>query len=295
MNTHISSKLRKSKRAFTLIELLVVIAIIAILAAILFPVFGRARENARRSSCQSNLKQVGIAILSYTQDYDEKYPIGNYFSGDSVNIGNIPWQQVVDPYIKGGYTGGTVANADVAKSIYVCPSYAKSDPKNAFRRPSSSYGLNYFLTKFYGSIATGGVVGTDPEWNAPPKSIASVQEAARVVLAAEISGGRVVTTGNDTNNYPATGDITSAIWKAFGTNWVTGRDRHFGGTNYLFADGHVKWARTPDPSYTGEVTYNLTTNPPSGDTTTVTPIRSTTTIVYNRASNPNALGYFLED
>src|SRR3954469_18418003 len=61
------------KSGFTLIELLVVIAIIAILAAILFPVFGRARENARRSSCQSNLKQMGLAMLQYTQDYDERY------------------------------------------------------------------------------------------------------------------------------------------------------------------------------------------------------------------------------
>src|SRR5471032_329947 len=62
------------KRGFTLIELLVVIAIIAILAAILFPVFARARENARRASCQSNLKQLTLGILQYTQDYDGCYP-----------------------------------------------------------------------------------------------------------------------------------------------------------------------------------------------------------------------------
>ena len=69
MQTHTSRK-----RAFTLIELLVVIAIIAILAAILFPVFARARENARRASCLSNLKQIGLGVMQYNQDYDGHYP-----------------------------------------------------------------------------------------------------------------------------------------------------------------------------------------------------------------------------
>jgi type II secretory pathway pseudopilin PulG len=79
-----------------LIELLVVIAIIAILAAILFPVFGRARENARRSSCQSNLKQIGLGILQYTQDYDEKLvPFRN-----AAPAANTPWAHHIQPYIK---------------------------------------------------------------------------------------------------------------------------------------------------------------------------------------------------
>src|SRR3990172_12734890 len=68
----------RRRQGFTLIELLVVIAIIAILAAILFPVFARARENARKSSCQSNHKQIGVAVMMYSQDYDETMPIYNY-------------------------------------------------------------------------------------------------------------------------------------------------------------------------------------------------------------------------
>src|SRR5688572_30806831 len=69
---------------FTLIELLVVIAIIAILAAVLFPVFARARENARRSSCQSNLKQIGLAFEQYIGDYDERYPV--YYTNDDGSV-----------------------------------------------------------------------------------------------------------------------------------------------------------------------------------------------------------------
>src|SRR6476646_9032401 len=88
----------RSKSAFTLIELLVVIAIIAILAAILFPVFGRARENARRSSCQSNLKQIGLGILQYAQDYDETMVPTQASNG--TNNGSAPWGSLVQPYVK---------------------------------------------------------------------------------------------------------------------------------------------------------------------------------------------------
>ncbi|MBV9867241.1 MAG: DUF1559 domain-containing protein [Abitibacteriaceae bacterium] len=104
---HHRSKHRRKHRTtgFTLIELLVVIAIIAILAAILFPVFGRARENARRAACQSNLKQIGLAIEQYKQDYDSFYP------GAQNTVGSVTysWPTIIFPYVKN-------------EQVFVCPS-----------------------------------------------------------------------------------------------------------------------------------------------------------------------------
>src|ERR1700712_1940336 len=83
------------KKGFTLIELLVVIAIIAILAAILFPVFAQAREKARQSSCASNMKQMSLAVIQYAQDYDESYPTGLQSGWYAAS-----WAYNVQPYIK---------------------------------------------------------------------------------------------------------------------------------------------------------------------------------------------------
>src|SRR5690606_34047203 len=98
------------KSGFTLIELLVVIAIIALLTAILFPVFARAKENARRSACQSNMKQIGMGIAQYVQDYDERFPFqnGHSVADYATNIKDA-WIPRVMPYIKG-------------RMLFACPS-----------------------------------------------------------------------------------------------------------------------------------------------------------------------------
>ena len=108
-----------NKGAFTLIELLVVIAIIAILAAILFPVFGRARENARRSSCQSNLKQIGLALEQYTQDFDERYPFADHSGGS--------WRAVIQPYLK-------------STQVFRCPSNTANTTQDSYAAVVARWG-----------------------------------------------------------------------------------------------------------------------------------------------------------
>ncbi|MFO7948302.1 MAG: DUF1559 domain-containing protein [Armatimonadota bacterium] len=100
------------RKGFTLIELLVVIAIIAILAAILFPVFARAREKARQASCLSNVKQLGLGVLMYVQDYDEQFPASQYTS-PATNPHNA-WFRAILPYVKN-------------EQIFVCPSDDQKD------------------------------------------------------------------------------------------------------------------------------------------------------------------------
>ena len=144
---------------FTLIELLVVIAIISILASILFPVFARARENARRASCQSNLKQISLSLMQYTQDYDEKLvPAGNLIGGVEQ-----AWMTTLQPYVK-------------SAQIMICP----SDSKPVVRQGISvSYGLN---SVYYGS-PTYGLFG----WRTAlsPASLAAVEDTSGTVWVAD--------------------------------------------------------------------------------------------------------------
>ncbi|MCD6361535.1 MAG: prepilin-type N-terminal cleavage/methylation domain-containing protein [Armatimonadetes bacterium] len=125
------------KRGFTLIELLVVIAIIAILAAILFPVFAKAREKARQTSCLSNMKQIALAELQYCQDYDERtvHWHGYWDSGEYNPPSVVYWYQRVEPYMKNG-------------QILICPS-AGDRALNPGSSPSNSYLCTYAVSNGY--------------------------------------------------------------------------------------------------------------------------------------------------
>ena len=141
---------QRQKRGFTLIELLVVVAIIGILAAILFPVFARARENARRTSCISNVKQIGLALTQYVQDYDSQYPPRQIWDVSAGSPGPYPckpcrgdngaWKNIADPYLKN-------------QQVLICPSDSgipsslSNDPYNLLAtkppRFADFYGSSY--------------------------------------------------------------------------------------------------------------------------------------------------------
>ncbi|RYZ75770.1 MAG: DUF1559 domain-containing protein, partial [Proteobacteria bacterium] len=151
---------KRNNAAFTLIELLVVIAIIAILAAILFPVFARARENARRASCISNQKQIMLGLTQYAQDYDEKYPL-IYLSAGGTNVG---WNQMLMPYIK-------------SRQVFICP----SDPNPQQGGPSwfgtSPQGYEApFHTSYLVNVQTGLGPG-----DVPHNSLASINVPSTTV------------------------------------------------------------------------------------------------------------------
>ncbi|MGE5531422.1 MAG: prepilin-type N-terminal cleavage/methylation domain-containing protein [Bacteroidota bacterium] len=196
------------KRGFTLIELLVVIAIIAILAAILFPVFAKAREKARQSSCLSNVKQMALAIMQYAQDYDEIYP-GAYTINPTVT-----WPQLLQPYIK-------------SSQIVKCPS--DPDPWAGITGWAISYIPNYNMHR---PMDYAGVVGI---------SMSAVVRPAEIITLAENADG---STGNLMPGCQYAWGCDGYVASAGYNNWARlSMARHNDGANYAFADGHAKWMK----------------------------------------------------
>ena len=193
------------RRGFTLIELLVVIAIIAILAAILFPVFARAREKARQASCSSNMKQIGLAFLMYAQDYDERFPQlrqGNCHNpaGRRVNHANGQqcnyWIECVAPYVKND-------------QLFLCPSNSDRGYNGDWQDTSLRHG--YAQNAYLCGVKLG-----------------DVNRPASCILALETNWG-----------CPDLG-----CWSLCGVP-----NAHNGGSNWTFADGHVKWLRCRQTVY----------------------------------------------
>ena len=215
MGQHTAKSRVLARSGFTLIELLVVIAIIAILAAILFPVFARARENARRASCQSNLKQIGLGVLQYIQDYDEKMP-HTVFDGASPNNKFVTdytvWADVIQPYVK-------------STQLFVCPS------NSSINSPTPSAQSNATVHMAYGSATFNGQTAF-PGYGLTDVSLADITDTAQAFLVGEIDQQTGVVAGYQVNP------------RAFGVGGRTHGPVHFDGSNWLFADGHVKFMRT---------------------------------------------------
>ena len=209
--------MRSNRQGFTLIELLVVIAIIAILAAILFPVFARARENARKASCMSNLKQLATGEMMYVQDYDERFQISYTIpslavpgAGGSADGSNVNWWRFpLQPYVKNW-------------RVYTCPSgTGVADPSAPGDQLLTNYAAN-------GNLITGTGV-----------AMAQVRYPAELYMFAD---GRhwVFNTGNQGYCLAYANVCQAACTVA---NRTEGNTRHMGGSNMAFADGHAKFQK----------------------------------------------------
>ncbi len=200
---------------FTLIELLVVIAIIAIPAAILFPVFGRARENARRSSCQSNLKQIGLGFAQYAQDYDERFPMNRVVGATSTPYG---WADSIQPYLK-------------SYQIFQCPSEPNGPGTNPNGDNYTDYWYNVAMARANGGAYAGG---------ANPQNMLGVKDSQLDYPSLTVVTGdfrQEVTSPLGFSYLTVFGGTGQGLANDSAIAW----NRHLEGINLGFADGHVKW------------------------------------------------------
>ena len=248
--------IRRFSGGFTLIELLVVIAIIALLAAILFPVFSRVRENARRASCQSNMKQLGLGFVQYSQDYDEQFPVGDVLDPGCGSLTRSDmtgggWDTELYPYVK-------------STQVFECPSDTLTPV------PYSSYGVNSDLTALPTGVTFTACSVFSGRGRGVGDMVAAMTAPSRTVMLFETvnkngnqnagqsgvgtasdqylqgygsnSGNTEYDTGTidncNTTSSPSTCGLNNFKYDASG-NGLPGR--HLGGANWLAADGHVKW------------------------------------------------------
>lgn len=233
-------KAMETKKGFTLIELLVVIAIIAILAAILFPAFARARENARRTSCVSNLKQIGLGIMQYVQDYDESYPPAYIANSATPPHGGAPWAanlwfwpEIVYPYTK-------------SMQIFICPSAPDSWKNVSPGGPySGNYGANQLIV--FGEL-TGALVAGYPSKTLKMATVNRVSETYMVMdYGSYDPHPSNVLTPNGFKYMPGAKGVDSTITCGQGQPYTAdcqGVGRHFDGLSVNYADGHAKWLKS---------------------------------------------------
>ncbi len=229
------SKMRKQygqRKGFTLIELLVVIAIIAILAAMLLPALSKAREKARQAVCMNNLKQIGLAFLMYAEDYD------NYYAFDDFDIPNkrptSTWASKLIPYLyKGDWNTFYSAYANKKDfGTFIDPSWREGVERYANpSKPNRDYSGNYYLLM------------KDTAHGLSPKrqnyKISETGDSRYNWLIADGGARNVI--------HDRTGSITIGGYTAL-TYWTRAngfQDRHSGGANFLFRDGHVSWIKKP--------------------------------------------------
>jgi prepilin-type N-terminal cleavage/methylation domain-containing protein/prepilin-type processing-associated H-X9-DG protein len=209
------------RRGFTLIELLVVIAIIAILAAILFPVFAKAKEKAKQASCMSNMKQIALALIQYATDYDDRLPIGG-LQGTGVPIGTAwdgrpvvdyyDWRSSMQPYVK---------NA----AITLCPSFEmQNEPLWAPCCTNTSRGWLEGLRRSYAGCHSWAHTGYAPYG----RNFSEVTRPATLIMVME-SREWYADLGTWTMNWRAWFDSSKGIYTS-----------HNGMCNWAFYDGHVK-------------------------------------------------------
>lgn len=272
------------KGAFTLIELLVVIAIIAILAAILFPVFAQARSKARQTACLSNLKQWGAAFMGYIQDYDETFPSQQY-AGQVSGTKDTSWIIALQPYADNSKAIWNASNTDVTGKIIISKLGVCPDNNGDRLSPGGLASMSYGMMEWAVADRAPFNINGDVKGVADPRGFRAVPDFANPastfllgeqginysqVVYWPIDNDDKVVNYSEPNYVASTGtkntgaakvkfDVIPGIGCAVGQAAPNGcasslDNRHSGGANYLFCDGHSKWLREeqtfkPDGSF----------------------------------------------